>query len=166
MPIQPIPLTELRKAQFERFRERIYPDVVFVNKHTDLVRGHRKKIVEKGDERFTDVFMDIYEPTVSDPTYAGEVSKIETIEMWNAFYERYLQYYDFSDIDPTKEQQKFDQWLHDWIMSLNNSTVRPNLFRFHYDRQRGHMTRIQIIEKKTDEPTNMEFHIVLKWRVL
>ena len=167
MSIKAKPLTPLRQRQFDRFRERIFPKVVFISKHANLYRGKlRKHLVEAGDERFTDVICDEYEPTVKKPLYAGEVSKIEPISLWEALYENYFQYYDFSDIDPAKERQKFDEWLFDWLTSVNNSPVRPNLWRFHYDRQRGHMTRIQVIRKEIEEATNMQFHVKLCWRVM
>ena len=167
MTIKPKPMTELRQRQLNRILARIYPKVVFISKHANLYRGKlKKRLVDAGDEKFSDIIVDEYEPTVKNPLYAGEVSKIESISLWDALYERYFQYYDFSDLDPAKESQKFNEYLFEWLTSLNNSPVRPNLFRFHYDRERGHMTRIQIIRKEIEEPTNMEFHIVLKWRVM
>jgi hypothetical protein len=159
MSVKPVPMDEVRKLQLAIFKERVKPFVTFAQKGIVVRRGLRRRIVKENPCEWTD-------------TIYFEHPKMKRVSLWRLFYEKHLQFWEF-ETNPIEDRRGFIQELFNMLIGLEGSTLRPNDFRFVFDRPRknleveGYLEIVRGREKFESEryPKQYKFGLKLVWRV-
>lgn len=170
----PYPENPLQKKRIERFFKTVKPVVLYAYPDVQILRGRLPpKPIENGKEaKWTDKVTDANGHAVKDPKYAGEFGKIKgTGKLMDLFYDAYLRFIDLTD-NPLKTEadvKRFDEHVHGLLDFYNRSSIKPNIWKFYAEREKGTMGNIQIIQSGKQKlplklrPEKFEFAIQLEW---
>ena len=158
--LKSVQVDKIRETQIKLFRERIRPNIDLLTEGVVIVRGVKgvkRPVIDNAGVRWSD-------------TIRFEHPKISDISIWDAFYEKYMQYWGFKN-NPLENESAFVQELHDLIEHLNRSTITPNDFRIVRERPRRNVYTEGMVETaKRDEkfdfekyPRIMKVEFNLRW---
>lgn len=124
--VSPVVIDKIRSAQLRLFRKHVRPSITHMGKGVQLKRHITRRVVEDGEQWNDRVCFD--QPKLS-------LNKLKAVSLWDLFYYRYLQLWHF-EANPLNDEGAFIKELHDLLLRLDTSTVRPNDFAFTFVRPR------------------------------